>query len=646
VTRWLAGAFERHEPPEVARLARALAPHAATVLAEGPLQVAYSGAAHTTRDPLCLLDGYLDNAAELRAQLGVAPDASSEELLAVGWTRWGRRLPARLRGEFALLVWDPERGEGLLARDQLGVRSMFLYETATGVRFAGEIRHLLALLPRRPAPDPVSVAHWLAMSSRPGSATLYAGIRRLDPGTMLLFARDGIREEGYWAPRFREPLAGSPQEIAERVGAALDLAVQRRISPDGHTGVLMSGGLDSASVAAVAARSAPGRVSAYAAVFPEHPAVDESALIAELRADLALPGITAEVRAGGLLASAVEAVEDWQLPLRSWGDFWALPLLRAAAATGVRVILGGDGGDELFGPRSYLLADRLRAGHPLQALRLTRELPGAGDRPARRDLAEMAARMALLGALPYRLHRHLQRPLASRQTPAWLNVAAKHDLHDSADPLAWKRLAGPRWWASVAHGLTRGIEETGVFDHQRRRAASAGLQARHPLFDLDLLELALRQPPLATFDRYRNRPILRRAMSGSLPDAVRLRPQKALFDALIVDCLAGPDGAAAQELLSDPAAEIGAYVDRRALRRSLFDYDRQRREQPFRWMWQVWRLTAAECWLRAQADPDGGVLPAGVTASASRLIMRDAKPPNASRDASAAATTASYVFPP
>ncbi len=111
-----------------------------------------------------------------------------------------------MRGDFALLVWDPERGEGMLARDQLGVRSLFLHDASGGLYFASEVRHLLALLPRRPAPDPVSVAHWITMGHRPGSATLYAGIRRLDPGATMLLDRDGVREQRYWAPRFSEPL--------------------------------------------------------------------------------------------------------------------------------------------------------------------------------------------------------------------------------------------------------------------------------------------------------------------------------------------------------------------------------------------------------------------------------------------------------
>jgi asparagine synthase (glutamine-hydrolysing) len=619
VTRWLAGSFDPRGCEGSSRLARALLPETATIVEDGPLHVAYSGPSSASRHPLCLLDGYLDNADELRAELTESSEASLEELLAAGWQRWGRELLPRMRGDFALLIWDRERGEGLLARDQLGLRSLFMHDASGELYFACEIRHLLALLPRRPAPDPVSVAHWLTMSNRPGSATLYAGIRRLNPGAVLLLDRRGAREEHYWTPRFAEPLAGSQPQIAQQLRRAIDRAVDRRISANGRTGVFMSGGLDSASIAAVAATRASGRVSAYSAVFPEHPGVDESDLIDELRDLFELPGLTAEVRAGGLLASAVTAIDAWELPIRSWGDFWGLPLLRAAVGEGVQVMLGGDGGDELFGPRSYVLADRLRAGHPLQASGLVRRLPGAGYRPPRRAVARMVLDMAVVGAAPYRLHETLRRPLAHRGAPSWLRRETAHDLRSSADPLAWKRLDGPRWWAEIAHGLTRGIEEAGTFEHQRRRAASAGLEARHPLFDLDLVELGLRQPPLATLDPLRSRPLLREAMAGALPDTVRMRPQKALFDSILLESLAeGADGATTRRLLTDPKAELRAYVEQRGLRRTLFDSDKQRRAQPFRWMWQVWRLTTMECWLRAQA----GTGLAGLEASAAQVSLR------------------------
>jgi hypothetical protein len=172
--------------------------------------------------------------------------------------------------------------------------------------------------------------------------------------------------------------------------------------------------------------------------------------------------------------------------------------------------------------------------------------------------------------------------------------------------------------------MTRGVDEVGVFEHQRRRAALAGVEARHPLLDLDLVELGLRQPPRSTLDRRFSRPLLRACMAGLLPDAVRLRPEKALFDSLIADCLAGPDAVAVRRLLTDPGAELGAYVDPSGVQHALFDTDLERRNNPFRWMWQVWRLVTIECWLRSQTSPAGGVLPPGTHASPACVSVQPA----------------------
>src|SRR5262249_5178567 len=161
----------------------------------------------------------------------------------------------------------------------------------------------------------------------------------------------------------------------------------------------------------------------------------ESALIAELREDLGLSGLTAEVGTGGLLANALESQETWRVPLLGWGDFWTLPLMRAAADRGVRVMLGGDGGDELFATRSYLLADRIRSGRPRAALELALELPGAASRPPRREVARVLGSFALLGALPDRLHRAARAPFAEREAPAWLLPKARSELVATDDPL-------------------------------------------------------------------------------------------------------------------------------------------------------------------------------------------------------------------
>jgi asparagine synthase (glutamine-hydrolysing) len=457
---------------------------------------------------------------------------------------------------------------------------------------------------------------------------MYEGIRRLAPGGAVHLTLAGARERRYWKPTFVEPRGRGEAELDSNLREALEEAVSRRLAARGSTGILMSGGLDSASVAAIAAKRAPGRVAAYSAVFPEHLAVDESDLIAKLRSALRLPGLNAEVRGGGLLASALESLSAWQLPLASWGDFWGLALLRAAASSGVEVMLGGDGGDELFGPRAFLLADYLRAGKPRQALRVARELPWGGD-PSLRPLMRAVGKFGVAGAIPYGLHAPVSRPFLARGLPAWLTRRTAATLLASDDPLAWKRLDGPRWWAHTAHCLTQ-IEEVGVFEMHRHRAALAGLEARHPLLDLDLVELVLGQPPQATLDRRRDRPALRASMRGLLPDAVRLRRTKTLFDSLIVDSLTRSDGAAVRRLLGDPRAEVGAYVDLQQVQRSLLENESARVRDPFHWMLHVWRLTTAECWLQAQAATDHL---SSIHATRRRLTLRDARVPKADRSA-------------
>lgn len=604
LARDLAGALDPGSEI-VARLPQSLSPRACRVLRSADLAVAYTGPPAQRGDLLCLLSGQLDNVDELRAELDIGPECSEEQLLGAAWRRWREDLVQLLRGDFALLIWDSLNREGLVARDQLGIRSMFLSEMASCLTFATEIRNLLALLPRRPDPDPVGIAHWIGMTGRPGAGTLYRGVRRLEPGCMLVLRGNAAVERRYWAPSYRRPLDAPGSELALRVRETIGQAVRRRLARSGRTGVMLSGGLDSASVAAhVTALTSDA--PAYSATFPEHPEIDESALIAQLRDDLAMPGTTAVVRSGGMLQSAVDTALDWQLPLASWGDVWAVPLLHAAAAAGVGTILGGDGGDEQFGARFWLLADVLRAGRPIGALKLARELPGIGDRPSARVLAGAVLDFGVTGALAYARHEPIRRLRARRSMPSWMRPPTAAALIESADPFAWKRVNGPRWWSSAAQTLTRGVEEAGLFEEHRHRAAAAGVVARHPLYDLDVLELALALPPRLTYDRHRDRPLMRASMVGLLPDAVRLRPRKARFDSLLVDSLAGSDRAGIVRLLGDRSAELGAYIDLDALRALLPSGDPAELFSA-QWVQQLWRLASLECWLRAQRG-DGDAL--------------------------------------
>jgi hypothetical protein len=232
-----------------------------------------------------------------------------------------------------------------------------------------------------------------------------------------------------------------------------------------------------------------------------------------------------------------------------------------------------------------------------------RSIPGTEGTLSRRAAAFYMQR-ALKARVPYRIHgaaRRLRGP--SHYAPDWMRPEAAAAYAETDDRHAWKRVSGPRWFAQQVWRVVRGMGPALAYDHIRRRAALAGLEPRHPLVDVDVIEFTLRLPPALAFDPERTRPLLRRAMEGLLPDAIRLRPTKSHFDAVFHEALAGPDLPVAQALLTRADAEVGAYADLG----KVAELVRNPPETPHERMWwalHVWRLVTAECWLAGQEDAE------------------------------------------
>lgn len=616
---FLAGTYDTRNASAEARrteLTDAFAAQAPVmVTAYGPLTLATHGIDAwpelSAGLPVCVLDGVIHNLDHVAELAGLtAPAGAPNEVLAHAYSRLGHGVLGSLRGDFVVVLWDARSRQGVIVTDQLGARSLVWHDSGGRLLFASDVRHLLAVLPRTPGPDPAALAHWISNSFMRGDNSLYEGIRRLPGGHLLRYADGAWDVQRYWQPRYKRPLRASRAELVERLRDALERSVARR-SPDGaSTGVLLSGGLDSSSVAAVGARL-PHRHRidrAYSATFPEHPTVDESQLIECLCETFNLRCTRAVVRGGSVLGGALPYLAHWRLPPVSPNLFFWAPLLERAAADGISVMLDGEGGDEVFGYAPTLLADRIRRGRLLAARKLLYRLPGPAGPPSPGDVRRAAPAIVreygLRAAAPHSLHR-LSRGIrrTSRYAPDWFHESTSRAFVGSNDPSLWKKAAGPRWWAHIVDATTSGMAAAINNDHTRRRAASAGLRTTHPLRDLDVVELVLSFPPELAFDNRWNRPLLREAMTGLLPDEVRLRPAKSTFDAIFHDALTGPDLPIVRELLTAPNAELRAYADLDALEQRLLappvpTHPRARS----RWAVQVWRLVTAEWWLRMLAD--------------------------------------------
>jgi asparagine synthase (glutamine-hydrolysing) len=504
---------------------------------------------------LCLIDGSIEGLEALGAELGVAGDEAA--ILAQAYERIGEAVLDRVRGAFAVLLWDRESRVGVVARDQLGGRPVHYRADGSGWIVASEVCDVLAATEVAPAPDRVALAHWLARRPVPDERTLFAGTSRLRAGRLIRLSDGRTEVRRWWEPRYREPRAIDREDAVTELRNAMTGAVQRALRGATDPGVLLSGGLDSACVAGFA-RELGSPARAYSGVFPSHPEIDESDAIERLEAELGIQVHKRAFAGGSALAAADDYTRAWSLPPSSPNWFVWEPLYDIARTDGVDVMLDGEGGDELFGCSPRLLADLLVSGQLAELVSQARRIPGMGSDPPRRRVMRAIVHYGARAALPPGLHARLRRARnRANPTAPWLTDEARDLLGPPVEQDAWKSLSGPRWWSSLAFSLIEGPDRLRAQDEGGRSGGRGGFDVVHPWRDLDLVELMLSLPPQLSFDPDHDRPLAREAARGLIPESVRLSARKPFFNQILDDALAGPDSEPVSRLLQDPGPAVG-----------------------------------------------------------------------------------------
>jgi asparagine synthase (glutamine-hydrolysing) len=211
--------------------------------------------------------------------------------------------------------------------------------------------------------------------------------------------------------------------------------------------------------------------------------------------------------------------------------------------------------------------------------------------------------LGLKGAAPHAVGRFvLSRRDCSELGAPWLIPRLRRAFAQREDRWAWKRAArGPMWWRFLSDVLVDAPHRELRLEYLRHRAATVGLMAEPPLYDVDLIEYCLRLPPELAFDRRYDRPLIREAMRELLPEEVRVQTQKANFTTFCERAMVNADAPYTARLLTAPDALIGTYADldwvRTAWARTTAGHSTPQD------LATLWRLSAAEVWLREQADP-------------------------------------------
>src|SRR3954469_2647971 len=298
------------------------------------------------------LDGPIVNAAELRAELAKRghrfKGKGDAELLLRAYQHWDKELVKHLRGAFAFALWDARKERLMLARDRFGQKPLHLCQAGGVLYFASEIKALVRAPGVKTEVDMQAVGDYLRQRYVSGPRTLVAGVRKLAPGTYALWQFGHLRETRYWSLPDGEP-GMAPRAGAEPVEGfieCLDQAVQLHMDGARPVGAFLSGGYDSAAIAALMKRHG-GSLLTFAAGFADD---KESELPAAARIAKQLGSAHQEIvlQRRDVLAELPALVAQRDAPFCRPADV-ALHLLARGAARKVKVARPGDGGDEILG---------------------------------------------------------------------------------------------------------------------------------------------------------------------------------------------------------------------------------------------------------------------------------------------------------
>ena len=484
-------------------------------------------------------NGEVYNYPELRRELEGAghhfrTDADTE-VLVHGYESWGDDLPTHLNGMFAFGLWDARSRRLLLARDHVGIKPLYLFEDTTMLAFASEVKALLVLPEVERTLDHTQLADFLTFGYTPAPGTLFKNVRKMAPASLLTIEGRRIETRSYWDLTFA-PESRTTEDWCEELRSALDQTVHSQLMSDVPLGAFLSGGLDSSSiVASIQDRGSKG-LSTYAIGFGRddafHNELDKAARVSRLFGTTHHE-IVVEPNVADLIQPLIYHLDEPVIDTSFLVTYLVSKLARETAT----VILSGVGGDEVFaGYRRYLwpsldqlygvlprTLDRgvirpLLAAAPVDrgsslkaALRYARGyLAHADDPPPERyqGYVEVFDRATLTEAVQF----------DNPSSDAGRTVAGYYESARADDPV-WRML-----YADLKTSL---VDSLLLFTDKMSMAVS--LEARVPLLDLRILELAARVPSELKLNGSRGlKHIFKLALEPRLPKEV-IRQKKQGF---------------------------------------------------------------------------------------------------------------------
>jgi asparagine synthase (glutamine-hydrolysing) len=546
-----------------------------------------------------LHNGEIYNYRELRTELEARGhrfrSATDAEVALAAYREWGNRCVERFNGMWALAIWDSERQRVFCSRDRFGVKP-FYYRLRQGrFEFASELKAFAADAATPLRANTRAVHEYLEQAYLEHTdETFFEGIVRLPPAHSLTFDRNGLRLERYWRLEASPPTGDAEDAVRELF---LD-SIRLRLRSDVPVGTALSGGIDSSAIAVGVdhvlrtesenARAVGARQRTFT-VFFEQPGLDERpfarAIVERTRAEPSWVSFGPD----DLVESLPAIVSAQDEPFGSTSIVAGWYVMRAAARAGVKVMLDGQGGDEVLG--GY----RAQLGFHLADLLAQRRLGELRAELSQFRAVHGSTGLAVALARPFaperltRLVRARSRGSASLVHHDLRSTSRRRDGHHSAFATRLRRY-------QELLLTSRGLPE--LLRYEDRNSMAHSVEARLPFLDYRLVELLFALPGESLIERGRTKVVLRRALRDLLPVEVAERRDKIGFATPEQNWFRGALGELAGDVFASRAFRERGFVDARAASRRL---ERHRRGEISAGM-ELWRALNVELWARTFLD--------------------------------------------
>ncbi len=511
-------------------------------------------------------NGEIYNFPELRKELEghghVFRTNSDTEVIVHGYKQWGNDVLKRLNGIFGMAIWDENKKKLILARDRLGIKPLYYQKDGRKLAFASEIRALHSRPGSGRKIDPLSLNQFLRYRYVPAPNTLFEGISKLAPGTMLVVENGGCRIERWWLfkPSVFDPLP-SIEEAEEELHGLYSNAIKRQLISDVPVGLLLSGGLDSGLILGFL-QSMGSSIRTYTVGFEgdfERNELKSAARSAEL---MGFDNISVELDQKTYNESLSKAIAFTEEPIASPA---IVPMYHVSkrARQDVKVVLTGQGPDELIA--GYKRHVALHYGH------FWRQTPGVIRNPLKKILGRVKSSEALIRGL-YSLdvadrdarYEQILSILASEEVNGMFKQEVLSDQREEK-LMAWRQDLAPLVADTDELGGFHFYELSSSLPEEQlifgdKMSMAHGLEARVPFLDHDIVEYVTRLPASYKVRWFKRKYLHKRICERVLPKEI-INRGKIGFATPVDEWFSQSMNSKLNKVLLDPGARIYEYLD-------------------------------------------------------------------------------------